>query len=87
MEIRKTYKFEYEQDGTTLHGVSIGFLPEYATKVLDEINVLYPDNGKRLKRIDEDDLFQYIILRDGDSMDNYVEVDRPERKPIDADND
>lgn len=87
MEIRKTYKFEYEQDRNTLHGVSVGFLPEYTTKVLDEINVLYPDKGKALKRIDEEDLFQYIILRDGDSMDNYVEVDRPERKRTDANND
>lgn len=78
MEIRKTYKFEYEKDGKTLHGVSAGFLPEYATTVIEEINVLYPAEDMMLKRVDGEELFGYIILNDGDVMDNYVEVEKPE---------
>lgn len=80
MEIRKTYKFEYEKDGKTLHGISSGFLPDYATKVLDETDVLYPAKGKALKRIDGEDILSYIILKEDDSMDNYEEVDKPERE-------
>ena len=89
MEIRTTYKFEYEKDGKTLHGVSTGFLPDFATTIIEEINVLYPDKGKALKRVDGDELFGYIIFKEGDSLANYVEVDkpeeeRPERRPKDA---
>ena len=80
MEIRKTYKFEYEKDGKTLHGVSTGFLPEYATTVIEEINVLYPEKDMMLKRVDGKELFGYIILKDGDTQDNYVEVEEPEDK-------
>lgn len=80
MEIRKTYKFEYEKDGKALHGVSSGFLPEYATNVLEEINVLYPAKGMMLKRVDGEELFGYIVLKEDDSMDNYVEVEKPEEE-------
>lgn len=80
MEIRKTYKFEYEKDGKTLHGISSGFLPEYATNVLEEINVLYPDEGMMLKRVDGEELLGYIILKDGDTQDNYIEVEKPEEE-------
>lgn len=76
MEVRKTYKFEYEQDGKILHGISAGFLPDYATNVLEEINVLYPDRGKLLKRISDEQTFRTIILKDGDSQENYTEVER-----------
>lgn len=80
MEIRKTYKFEYEKDGKTLHGISSGFLPEYATKVLEEINVLYPAKDMMLKRIDGEELLRYVILKDGDTQDNYLEVEKPEEE-------
>jgi len=89
MEIRKTYKFEYEKDGRTLHGISTGFLPDYAIRVLSETNVLYPEMGMALKRVDGDKISGYIILKDGDSQDNYIEVEkpkdeRPERRIRDA---
>lgn len=77
METRTTYKFEYENG---LVGVSTGFLPEYATTVIEEINVLYPAKGKSLKRVDGEDILSYIILKEDDSMDNYEEVDKPERE-------
>lgn len=80
MEIRTTYKFEYEKEGKTLHGISTGLLPEYATKVTEKINVLYPEKGKALKRIDGEELLSYIILKDGDTQDNYIEVEKPEDK-------
>lgn len=80
MEIRKTYRFEYEQGGKTYYGVTTGFLPENATKVTEEINVLYPAKGKALKRIDGEDILSYIVLKEDDSMDNYEEVDKPERE-------
>lgn len=77
MEIRKTYKFEYEKDGKTLHGISAGFLPEYATKVLEETNVLYPAKSMMLKKVNGEELLGYVILKDGDTQENYVEVEKP----------
>lgn len=86
MEIRKTYKFEYEQDGKILHGVSSGFLPEYATNVLETIDVLYASIGKNLKRIATEEIGSYFVLKDDDSMDNYEEIDIEENEVEDADN-
>ena len=80
MEIKATYKFEYKKDGKTLHGISAGFLPEYATNVLEEIDILYPEKDMMLKRIDGEELFGYVILKDGDTQDNYVEVEKPEEE-------
>ena len=80
MEIRKTYKFEYEKDGKILYGVSTGFLPDYATKVLEEINVLYPAKDMMLKRVDGEELFRYVILKDNDIQENYIEVEKPEEE-------
>lgn len=87
MEIRKTYKFEYEKDGKTLHGISTGFLPEYTTNVLEEIDILYPEKDMMLKRVDGEELLGYLILKDGDSQENYTEVEKPEdeRRLRDAD--
>lgn len=79
MEIRTTYKFEYEKDGQTLHGISAGFLPEYATNTLETINVLYPSGDKDLKRLSDEKVASCFIFEDGDSQDNYEEVEKQER--------
>lgn len=80
MEIRTTYKFEYEKDGQILHGVSVGFLPEYATQTIQTINILYPADGKDLKRLSDEKVANCFIFEDGDSQDNYEEVEKQERR-------
>ena len=62
-------------------------MPEYTTNVLEEIDILYPEKDMMLKRVDGEELLGYLILKDGDSQENYTEVEKPEdeRRLRDAD--
>ena len=73
MFITKSYK--YEKDGIIY--VS-GTVTEGAT-VLEEMNILNAEEGYDLKRIsDEEIVGSSIWLRDGDSEENYIEVEARE---------
>lgn len=76
MEIRKTYKFEYTKDGKILKGISAGFLPDYAEKILSEVSILYPAKGMVLKRKSDEKTLGYVILKNDDIIDNYEEVEK-----------
>lgn len=80
MEIQTTYKFEYEKDGKILHGISTGFLPDYATRTIETISILCPAKGKDLKRTATGEVKGYFIFEGGDSMDNYEEVEHEDRR-------
>lgn len=71
-----------------VHGVWCGFKPEGAI-ITKEIPVLYPDPEHKLRKKDTEELLDYVILKDGDSPDNYeeVEIEKPEEpkeEPKDA---
>ena len=69
MEIRITYK------GTLngIKGIWCGFKPEGAI-IEKEINILYPAQDMLLRRKGEEETYHSVILKDGDSMENYEEV-------------
>ena len=69
MEIRITYK------GTLngIKGIWGGFKPEGAI-IEKEFNILYPSKDMNLRRKGEEETYSSIILKDGDSMENYEEV-------------
>lgn len=70
METRITYK------GTLngVKGVWCGFKPDGAI-IEQEFNILYPAKDMLLRRKGEEKTYGSIVLKDGDSMDNYEEVD------------
>lgn len=39
------------------------------------VTFLYPDNTKKLKRVDGDELYSIVVLAKSDTQDNYEEVD------------
>lgn len=45
------------------------------TKELNGLTYLYPEDGKKLKLLNDDYLFSVVILCKNDSLDNYEEVD------------
>ena len=64
--------YKYEKDGTIY--VS-GKLPEGAT-VLETMDILNADEGYELQRIsDKENVGSSIWLKDGDSQDNYWEIE------------
>lgn len=69
MEIRITYT------GTLngIKGVWCGFKPD-GIIIEQEFNILYPAKDMLLRRKGEEETYHSIILKDGDSMDNYEEV-------------
>lgn len=69
MEIRITYK------GTLngIKGIWCGFKPEGAI-IEKEINILYPAKDMKLRKKGEEETYGSIILKDGESMENYEEV-------------
>lgn len=81
MEIRKTYRFEYEKDGITLIGMSAGFLPDYAKNVLQEYEILYPENRMVLVHKETGEKFNSVLVSDGFDIDNYEEEPREEKIP------
>lgn len=73
MEIRITYK------GTLngVHGLWCGFKPE-GIEVAEEIPVYYPDEGKIFIKDGEE--FGTVVLQEGESIEDYTEVDIPEEQ-------
>lgn len=69
MEIRITYKGKLNG----VKGVWCGFKPE-GVVVEKEINILYPSKDMLLRKKGEEKTFRSVVLKDGDSMDNYEEV-------------
>lgn len=69
MEIRITYK------GTLngIKGIWCGFKPEGAV-IEQEFNILYPAEKMLLKKKGKEETYSSVILKDGDTMDNYEEV-------------
>ena len=69
MEIRITYT------GTLngIKGVWCGFKPD-GIIIEQEFNILYPAKDMLLRRKGGEETYHSIILKDGDSMDNYEEV-------------
>ena len=80
MEIKITYV------GTLngVNGIWCGFHPEDAI-ITEERPVLYPEQGKELQHKETGEKFSAVWLKDGDTQDNYIEVDIEEEE-IDDDN-
>lgn len=78
MEIRRTYKFEYEKNGMIITGISAGFLPDYAIRVLNEYDVLYPDKGMILVNKETKEKRSSVIIQDKSEQENWEEIEREE---------
>lgn len=72
MEVRTTYI------GTLngVHGVWCGFKPDGAV-ITKEIPILYPDPEKKLRKKGEEELLDFVVLKEDDTQDNYEEVEEP----------
>ena len=73
MEVRITYKGT--QNG--VKGIWCGFKPE-GIKVEEELSILYPEEGYVLKHKESGEYFSSVILKDGNSEDNYIEEEEKE---------
>lgn len=71
MEIRTTYK-GIREDG--VKGIWCGFRPDNIT-VLEEIQILYPDEGKQLKNKNTGEILYSVILTDNISQEDFEEVE------------
>ena len=58
-------------------GMWCGFCPEGAT-ITEERQVLYPADGYMLKRIATEEILSSVWLKDGDTQENYEEVEMQE---------
>lgn len=70
-----------------VHGVWCGFKPEGAV-IKKEVPVLYPDENKKLKKIGEEELFDFVVLKDYYEQEEYEEIEpleEDEEKEKDAD--
>lgn len=69
MYMSKLYK--YEKDGV----VGVGLLPEGST-VIEEMDILNADEGFELiRKSDGENVGSSVWLKDGDTQDNYSEVE------------
>ena len=73
MQTRTTYK------GTLkgVHGIWCGFKPK-GVKVEEEVIVYYSEEGKVFKKGDVTS--GYVILAEGEKIEDYEEVDAPEKE-------
>lgn len=58
-------------------GLWCGFKPKGLT-VEKEIEVYYPEDGKVFAKGDE--TFESVVLKDGESIKDYTEIDRPKEQ-------
>lgn len=72
MEIRTTYIC----DGA----IYCGFKPE-GVKVKEERQILYPTKGLKLQS-KEGKILNSVWLKDGDTEENYIEIEVKENKPV-----
>lgn len=73
MEIRTTYKGYING----VYGIYCGFKPE-GLEVEEEISVYYPDEGKIFIKDGEE--FCAVVLQEGESIEDYEEVNAPEEQ-------
>lgn len=59
-----------------VHGIWCGFKPDGAI-ITKEIPILYPDHEKKLRKKGEEELLDFVILKEDDTEDNYEEVEEP----------
>ena len=78
MEIRTTYFGKFEKNGK----IRCGTRPEDAT-ITEERNILFPEEGKKLKHKETEILFDTVWLRDGDVEENYEEIEEERNTPND----
>lgn len=74
METRTTYFGKFEKNGKIISGIWCGTRPEDAT-ITEERNILFPEEGKKLKHKETELLFDTVWLRDGDVAENYEEIE------------
>ena len=74
MEIRTTYFGKFEKNGKIISGILCGTRAEDAT-ITEERNILFPEEGKKLKHKETEILFDTVWLRDGDVAENYEEIE------------
>ena len=82
MEIRTTYFGKFEKNGKIISGIWCGTRPEDAT-ITEERNILFPEEGKKLKHKETEILFDTVWLRDGDVEENYEEIEEERNTPND----
>ena len=71
MQVKTTY-VGLNSDG--IKGIWCGFKPENIS-IINEQNILYPKVGMVLKHKVTEKLYQYVMLRDTDSIDYYEEIE------------
>jgi len=59
-----------------VHGVWCGFKPDGAI-ITKEIPILYPDPEHKLRKKGDEELLDFVILKEDDTEDNYEEVEEP----------
>ena len=74
MRINRVYIGKLEKEGKFIPGIWCGTRPEDAT-ITEERNILFPDEGMRLKHKETELLFDTVWLRDGDVAENYEEIE------------
>lgn len=74
MQVKTTYK-GIREDG--VKGIWCGFKPDNIT-VLEEIYILYPDEGKQLKNKQTGETVGSVILDDLNTESIYEEIDIPQ---------
>lgn len=81
MEIRKTYIGKIDGKGA----ICCGHKPENL-EVETELPILYPSENMLLKRKSDGEVFDSVALTNGDSMENYEEVEAPKEEEDDNGN-
>lgn len=76
MQVKTTYK-GITKDG--IKGIWCGFKPDNIT-VLEEIYILYPDEGKQLKNKNTEEILSSVILTDDISQDDFEETEIEEKQ-------
>ena len=74
MEIKTTYKGYING----VYGIYCGFKPDDLEMEEEEVPVYYPDEGKIFVKDGEE--FGAVVLQEGESIEDYTEVDIPEEQ-------
>ena len=74
MRINRVYIGKLEKEGKFIPGIWCGTRPEDVT-ITEERNILFPEEGKKLKHKETELLFDTVWLRDGDVAENYEEIE------------
>ena len=85
MRFQTTYFGKFEKNGKIISGIWCGTRPEDAT-ITEEREILFPDEGKKLKHKETELLFDTVWLKDGDVAENYEEIEKERITPNDITN-